>query len=184
MTSIIKKIEFTVSDSSDLVKNTIEYFKQSGFKPVDTTSDRKLKFKRGSLTSNMWTFNPLNWKSDIQIEISGEIVIANFNINTKGQTLTSKEVNLWEIFINNYQNYLTENTFDFKTENEKALNSTKKNSVKLFGWALLGGLIGGIPAGLIAHWTGVNWLAGLGVGIGATVFLMKKIGDDKRSNTV
>lgn len=180
MVSIKKKIEFTASGTSDLTKETIEYFTQSGFTHIQNTGDKKLKFKCGSFASNTWTFNPLKWKSEIDIEISEQEIKANFNINTVGQIPTHKEEKLWDNFIDNYRKYLTDNTFDFKAENKKALSSTKKNSIKFIGWAILGGLIGGIPAGLIAYQTGVDSIVGIGAAAGAMGILMKKINDDKK----
>jgi hypothetical protein len=183
MTVMHKKIEFTVSDNSDLTKGTIEYFKQSDFKYIDNTTDEKLRFKRGSIALNMWTFNPLKWKSEIDIEISGQKIRANFIINATGQIATQDEQKLWDSFIVNYKTYLNDNKFDFKTENKRTLSSTKKNSLKYVGWALLGALIGGIPAGLIAYWTGINSIISIGAASGAIGLLTKKINDEKKKTT-
>ena len=183
MTSINKKIKFTVSYNYDLTDRTIEYYKESGFKHYDT-EDKNLKFGRGSVASNMWTFNPLKWKSEIEIKIAGQKISADFNINATGQIPTQKEEELWDSFIDNYKNYLTDNKFDFKTENDRNLSSTKKNSLKYVGWALLGGLIGGVPAGLIAYWTGINLIVSIGAAGGAIGLLTKKINDDKKKTAL
>ncbi|TGE20016.1 hypothetical protein [Hymenobacter elongatus] len=127
MTAIRKKLEFTVSETIDLNEKTIEYFKKSNFKHIDSNpTDRKIRFERGSIASNMWTFNSLNWKSEIDIEINGQEVKANFNINAAGQIPTNKDEMLWETFIDNYQKYLRDSNFDFLTENTKTLKTTKK----------------------------------------------------------
>ena len=92
MTAIKKTIDFIVSEPTDLREMTIEYFKKSGFKHIDNNlTDKKTTFERGSIASNMWTFNPLNWKSEIDVEINGQEVKANFNINTVGQIPTNKD---------------------------------------------------------------------------------------------
>ncbi|MFC5683721.1 hypothetical protein ACYE2N_01135 [Flavobacterium sp. MAHUQ-51] len=182
MKVIRKKIDFTVLGNPDLINDTIKYFKQSGFRYIDNNTEEKLRFERGSIASNMWTFNPLKWKSEIEIEISGQKIKANFNINTVGQIATQKEEKLWDSFIENYRKHLINNKFDFKTENKKTLKSTKKNSLKYIWWALLGGLIGGVPAGLIAYWTGINSIVSIGSSVGAIGLLTKKINDDKKKS--
>ena len=183
MTEIKKNIKFTTPDNIDLTKKTIEYFMESGFKHIETLG-KNLKFERGSIASNMWTFNPLKWKSDIDVKIIEQEINAHFNINATGQIPTQKEEILWDIFIDNYKNYLTDSKFDFNTKNRKALNATKSNSLKYVGWALLGGIIGGIPAGLIAYWTEINSIASIGAVGGAIGLLTKKINDNKEKSTL
>lgn len=180
-----KTIEFKVSEPTDLKKMTIEYFKKSGFKHEDSnTTGRKIIFARGSIASNMWTFNPLNWKSKIDIEINGQDVKANFNVNTAGQIPTNKDELLWETFIDNYKKYLLDSKFDFLTDNSKTLKKTKSKNLKYIGWAALGGLIGGLPAGFIAYWTGINTIVSIGAAVGAIVLLTKKINEDKKKNAL
>ena len=164
---------------------TIEYFQKSGFNQVDNkTTDNKITFERGSIASNMWTFNPLNWKSTIDIEISGQDVKANFNINAAGQIPTNKDELLWETFNNNYQRYLSDPSYDFLTETSKTLKTTKGKNLKYLGWAALGGLIGGLPAGLLAYWTEIDILVAIGAAGGAVGLMTKKINDDKKKNAL
>lgn len=185
MTAIKKIIEFKISEPTDLKKISIEYFKKSGFKQVDNkTTDNRIKFERGSIASNMWTFNPLNWKSTIDIEINGQDVKANLNINAAGQIPTNKDELLWETFINNYQRYLSDSSFDFLTENSKILKTTKGKYLKYLGWAALGGLIGGLPAGLLAYWTEIDILVAIGAAGGAVGLMTKKINDDKKKKAL
>ncbi len=139
MTAIKKTIEFNASKANDLRTMTIDYFKNSGFKFVKNyTNERKIIFERGAIVSNMWTFNPLKWKSTIYIEIDGQNVKANFNINTAGQIPTNKDELLWETFIDNYKKYLHDPTFDFLAENTQNLKKTKSKNLKYLGWAVLG----------------------------------------------
>ena len=177
-----KKIAFTVNGTYDLKEMTIQYFKKSGFKYKDTLNEGCLRFVRGSIASNMWTFNPLNWKSQIDIEIHEKFVRASFDINTVGQIPTNKEEKLWEIFIENYEKYLHDPNFDFYTENSTSLKLKRSNSLKYLAWAALGGLIGGSIAGPIAYWIGVSSIVPIGAAGGAVALLTKKINDDKRNN--
>ena len=180
MALIIKKLEFTVSQADELNEKTLEYFTKSGFKHiVSNSSETTIRFERGSIASNMWTLNPLKWKSEIDIQINGKEVIANFNINASGQIPTTKELQLWETFIANYQKYVCASNFDFLNENSENLKSTKSNNLKYIGWAFIGALIGGIPSILIAKLTGIDSIASIGAALGAVVFLMIKIDGDK-----
>ena len=184
MAAIRKKIEFTITGNSDPNEKTIEYFRKSGFKHIVNLADRKIRFERGSIASNMWTFNPLNWKSEIDVEIDGQEVKANFNINTAGQIPTNKDEMLWETFMDNYEKYLCDQNFDFLTENSKSLKIKKNKNIKYIGWAALGGLIGGIPAGMIAYWTGIHLIVSIGAAGGAIALMTKKINDDKKKNAL
>jgi hypothetical protein len=185
MTAIKKTIEFRVFEPNDLREMTIEYFKKSGFKHiVSNPTDNKIKFGRGSIASNMWTFNPLNWKSEIDIEFNGQEVKAYLDINAAGQIPTNKDELLWETFINNYQKYLLDSNFDFPTENSKSLKTTKSKNLKYLGWAALGGLIGGIPAGLIAYWAEIDTIVSIGAAGGAIALMTKKINDEKKKNAL
>lgn len=185
MTAIKRTIKFKVSEPTDLKKMTIDYFTKSGFKHIDNVSNnKKIFFQRGSIASNMWTFNPLNWKSEIDIEFNGQEVKANFNINIAGQIPTNKDELLWQAFIDNYEKYLLDSNFDYLTENSKSLKTTKSKNLKYFGWAILGGLIGGIPAGLISYWSGISTIVSIGAAGGAIALLTKKINDDKKKNAL
>ena len=180
MALIIKKLEFTVSESNDLTEKTLEYFTNSGFKHiVSISNDKTIRFERGSIASNMWTLNPLKWKSEIDIEKSENQVKATFNINANGQIPTTKDEELWETFIANYQKYVCDSNFDYLNENSENLKLTKSKNLKYIGWAVIGGLIGGVPAVLIAQLTGINSIVSIGAALGAVVFLIIKINADK-----
>ncbi len=185
MTAIKKVIDFIVSEPTDLKEMTIEYFSKSGFKQIkNNTTDRKIKFERGSVASNMWTFNPLNWKSEIEIEINNQEVKANFNINATGQIPTKEDELLWETFIDNYKKYLNDSNFDFLICNSNTLKTTKNKNLKYLGWASLGAMIGGIPAGLISYWTGINTIVSIGAVGGAIAILSMKINEEKKKNVL
>lgn len=180
MTTIKKTIGFNASDSTDLKKMTIEYFQKNGFKQKNNeNSDTRILFERGSFVSNLWTFDPLKWKSTIEIEIIEEYVKAIFTINTFGQIPQKTDALVWETFIGNYQKYLVESNFDFIFENSKILNTCKRKNLKYIGWAAIGGLIGGLTTGFIAYWTGINSIVSIGAVAGAIALLTKKINEDK-----
>ena len=181
MALIIKKLEFKVSEADELNEKTLEFFTKSGFKEiVSNSSGKTIRFERGSIASNMWTFNPLKWKSKIDVQINGKEVMANFNINASGQIPTTKELQLWETFISNYKKYVCDSNFDYLNENAENLKSTKSKNLQYVGWAVFGGFVGGITAVLIAHLTEINSIISIGAALGAIVFLMIKIDRDKK----
>lgn len=179
MAGIIKELFFVVPLNTAIKEKTTEYFKRSGFKPTKNKKEHTLTFERGSITLNMWTFNPLKWKSETVIEISGQEISARIAVNTTGQIPTQKEEALWDLFLENYKKFLCEEKFDFESDNGKKLHSTKKDSFGYIGWAIIGGFMGGIPAGFIAHYTGINSIAYTGATAGALALLLKKVNDSK-----
>lgn len=110
-----------------LLKRIKNYFLFNGFK-VNKSDDTSIEFKRGSLMLNKITFNPLKWKSQIKIILSKEnIVTSIFEIDTKDQLVTNKEIALWESFIENYKKSIVfEDTFLERNQNE--LYKTMANS--------------------------------------------------------
>lgn len=174
MNVIHKQIKFTASADIKLLEKTIEYFIEYGFKHVESYKDKYIKFQRGSLFLNLWTFNPLKWKSEIIIYIEGSEITADFNINTFGQMLTFKEEKMWAIFIENYQRFLSDKSFDFRTENKNNLKDTKRSSLKYVGWFFLGSLIAAIPVGLLAYWTGNDSFVGVLIILGGMFLAQMK----------
>jgi hypothetical protein len=126
MPFINKNIQFRIEDKTLIEDKIIEYFKESGFKLV-SIQNGKLTFSRGSILTNLFTFNPLKWKSKIGVEIIDKEVKVNANINTIGQTVIDAEDNLWNVFLTNLKFFLTKN-IDYKEINSEVLRSTKKES--------------------------------------------------------
>jgi hypothetical protein len=185
MTRIRKNVEFSILDGVDLYESTIDYFKQSGFECLDVCSEAdELRFIRGSIFLNMFTFNPLKWKSKIDIELHKGNIKAKFEIVTVGQYPTAKDEELWDVFIENYKRYLNDTSFDFLNENSKAIRMIKNKNLNYIGWGILGGIIGSIPSVFIAHWAGIDSIVSVGAVLGAIVFLMMRINQEKKNNTV
>lgn len=180
MNELRKLVQVTVLGTSSLKHSTIEYFTKSGFKQVDTQNITVVRFQRGSLTTNMYAFNPLKWKSDIVVEIEGQELKAAFSINTEGQIPTNRDEELWDEFADNYVRFLQDPRFDFMTANASALKRTKSKNWNYLGWMLLGGLMGGIPGAFIAYLTGIKTIFSVGAVLGAVALLKKKMNDDKR----
>jgi hypothetical protein len=173
MTNLRRNIKFIIENKNNCFERTIEFFAQSGFRLVKK-SEQNLLFTRGSFALNMVTFNPLKWKSAINININDQELNAVFDINATGQIITLKEENLWDSFIDSFRLYMIEG-IDFKKENARAIKATKKDSLKYVGWALIGAIIGGIPGGILAYLTGNSTIVSVGAVAGAMALLTKKI---------
>jgi hypothetical protein len=128
MPLINKNIQFGIEDKTLKEDKIIEYFKESGFKLVSIQNEN-LTFSRGSILTNLFTFNPLKWKSKIGVEIIDKEVKVDANINTIGQTVIDAEDNLWDVFLTNLKFFLT-NNIDYKEINNEVLKSTRKESYK------------------------------------------------------
>lgn len=131
-----KQISFVVNNSVQLQNKVINYFKQSGFKVANTSED-KLRFTHSGSVFDNWKINPLQWGSEITIQLEGKKVIANFSVDTDSHMNTAEQTNVWTVFINNFKLFLTHN-IDFKTENEKAVALVKSSIADYLGWMILG----------------------------------------------
>lgn len=56
--------------------------------------------------------------------------------------------------------------------------------MKYMGWAILGAVVAGVPAGFIAYWTGIDSIASTGAVVGALGLMFYKINQDKEKNGV
>lgn len=159
-------------------QDSLDYFLNQGFKLTRMDTDI-LEFKRGSLTYNMITFNPLKWKSYIKLIIKEHSVIAKFDIDTTHQAVTLEEEKLWETFMANYQETI-QNQKSVAYKNKVALRLTKNSSLKYVGYAILGAAVFGIPAGFIAYLTGFANMVPFAAVSGALVFLSYFISKKKK----
>jgi hypothetical protein len=175
-----RQITFKLDDTNSFAPLTKEYFAGSGFKKISET-ENQITFEKGNALLNMVTFNPLNWKSKVDVILQNNIVVADFDINTFGQLTTPKEEKLWDTFVENYKVSVTDK-LDLASENQKQLIETKQDSLKQVKWALLGALVFGVPCGVLAYFTGVDALAGMGAAFGAIFFMMYKINKEREKN--
>lgn len=139
--------------------------------------------KLGSMMRNLVTFNPLQWKSKIDVEFDAEKVFTSFRIKTSFQVATSKEENLWENFISNYQSTI-ETGKAHVANNQAALLEKKISSLTYILFAVISAVIFGIPAGIIAHKTGIDGLASAGASVGAVAAMSYRIKIDKEKNEI
>ncbi|WP_276483460.1 hypothetical protein [Paraflavitalea pollutisoli] len=179
MITIRRHILFDAA-GDDLLERSVQYFEQSGFKVVDR-QEQGLTIKRGSAALNMCTFNPLKVKSAIRVTIKEGMVTATFEVDTVYQLMSVEDEKLWDLFVDNFKLYLTSD-IDFVSVNERALRATKKGNLKYLGWALLGAVVVGVPAGVIAYLTDIDSIASTGVALGAFGLVMKKMNDERKRN--
>ena len=146
MSNWIKKdIEFETKYSLVECKRlTMEFFQNLGFKnPMEELNS--IHYKRGSEFQNGFVTNPLKWMSKIKLRfnesIDSVIVNGGFDINTKNQLATQKELELWNLLIENFKNSLLEG----KVELTKISERNKKVSRGTLGiviWAIFGAILG------------------------------------------
>ena len=173
------RVQFPIGDDTSSIQATKTFFIKEGFKTVDETNNT-VSFSKGSTLLNMVTFNPLSWKSRIEISVKGNEVLAEFNIDTTFQAVTPKEEKLWDSFIENYRLSLV-NHVDVSQAVSEELNATKKDNLRYVMWACIGAVVGGLPFGVLAHFSGIDMLAPMGAAGGAILFVMMKINRDSRS---
>jgi len=169
-----------IEASAELQQRFITYFEKMGFKIAEQKVEAgKWRFEKGSHWGNAFTFNPLKWKSAVEVEIQAEQLTARFFMNTIHQFPTEHDEHLWDVFVAHFEKYLHQPAFDFKTANAQALKVAKRKNRKYLGWALLGGLLLGIPTGFLAHWLNMPIIASMGAAAGGLALMSKKIKEDR-----
>lgn len=157
-----------------------EYFGEYGFKVIKDTSDH-LVYKRGSILTNFFTFNPLRWKTQVNIAITDNFLNCDFLISTIGQVPTNSEERAWEIFIDNFRRFIIDPGFNFRVENQFQLREAKKGNWTYLKEALLVGVLVAIPMAIIGNILGVDDLAPVGAAIGAGAAIMRRIHKERIS---
>lgn len=137
-----RQIRIVVADSTQLSEQIIDYFNQFDFKLMSNQYG-SLKFRQSSTLLDAWKTNPLKWASEISVSISNNNILANFFVDTDSQMNSKEEKAVWQIFIEDFQNYLTSGT----TNNSKlisAISESKRSRISYIGWTVLGALFGGL----------------------------------------
>lgn len=139
MDSISKSIIFQVNEESRVVERAITYFNDFGFK-CTKRSDQLISFSKGSILKNLLAFNPLEWKSNIDLEVNDKEVRIDLKINTFGQIVLKEEEVLWDLFIDNFKLFIIDGKEynKIKIINEKIRDVKKESYNFLEGW-IIGG---------------------------------------------
>lgn len=102
-------------------------------------------------------------------------------IDSTFQTVTKQEETVWESFIANFNEKIKSGKLSTK-ETIEAIESNKKSIKGYIMFAILGGIIIGIPSGIIAYLTGDDSIMSIGVTSGSIGFLFWKIEKEKSKN--
>jgi hypothetical protein len=178
-----RQIKIIVSDTAQVTGRAIDFFKQFDFKLTDNKNGI-LKFKQNSSLLDTWKPNPLKWGAEIFVSVADDKVLANFCVDTDAQMKTKEEEAVWQTFIDNFENYLTNG----KTSNEKLssiISDNKKSRLTYLSWAIMGALVGGLLAFLYNKLTGNNsTLSIFLIPVFATLFLGWRINSVKTKNAL
>ncbi|MGB0869135.1 MAG: hypothetical protein ACPGSD_06035 [Flavobacteriales bacterium] len=167
-------LDIDIKSKPKAIQLTKQYFELQGFN-IKVINDSHLEITKGSIFTNMYTFQPLNWKSNLFINIGEEKIELKGNVITTYQMVNANEILVWDKFLLDYKNSIHSNTI--KLENlSKSKKLNKKNIPKVILSALLGALIFGCLGGAIAYYTGINgqYLVSSGSTLGALIFMSKQ----------
>lgn len=169
-----------IEASAELQQRFITYFEKMGFKIAEQKVEAgKWRFEKGSHWGNAFTFNPLKWKSAVEIELQAQQLTARFYMHTTNQFPSVNDEQLWDAFVAHFEKYLHQPAFDFKTANAQALKIAQRKNRKYLIWGIFGGLLIGIPAGFLAHWLNMPIIASIGAASGGLALMSKKIKEDR-----
>lgn len=169
-----KQINFFVSDNNQLTKKIIDYFAQFGFKLIEQNNEH-IKFKQDSSLFDAWKANPLKWGSEVTVFIKGDNIVTDFDIDSEAQLNTLEEEIVWNTFIENFQNYMSNgNVLNDKINS--AIIENRKKRIRYIIWAILGAFAGVLINFIYNKLTNSNSIICLFlIPIMATTFLAWKI---------
>lgn len=125
------------------------YLKTNGFTLV-SEDETTLIYTRGSYLYNLIAFNPLTWKSRIEINLHEQRVETYFNISTFGHLVSSQEKELWKTFIQNLEDYI-KTGINLNIDNKINVTKTTRDSWNHIIWAGIFTALLGLPLYLIAQ---------------------------------
>lgn len=178
-----RQIQIIVTDASNLEERVIDYFKQAGFILSDNNKGI-LRFKQNSTLLDAWKTNPLKWGSEIILTIIDNKVLASFYVDTNAQMKTKEEESVWQTFINNFENYLTNGKASNDNLKSKILEN-KKSRLTYIVWTFFGALIGGLLGFLFNKLVGGNSsISIISIPVFATLLLGWRINYVKTKNAL
>lgn len=163
-----------IRDSSMAESLCKEYFSEYGYRVFKETDDH-LVFTRGSLLSNFFTFNPLKWKTQVNVVLTEDSLNCDFLISTIGQVPTKSEEQSWEVFIDNLRRFITESSFDHRSKNKTQVRKAKKSGVYIIKEGLLTGVLTAIPLAIIGSFFGAEAIVPIGAAIAAGSAMVRRI---------
>ncbi len=177
-----KKINFTITDKTQLTERIIEYFTKSGFTFVKTNDDT-LKFIHSSSLFDTWTTNPLKWGSEIIVSINDNSVTADFCVDTDSQMNSSEEENVWNNFIVNFKSFMTDKT-ELRSLNNNIIKNVQKSRLLYIGWTVVGAFLGGFVGLYFSNLTGSKTIGYFTIPVMAALFLKQSINYKKHKNAL
>lgn len=117
----------------------IRYFRDYGFKLKHESENKYLFFKKRTLLEG-WKMNPLNWESEVRVEIVEENLKITYKV--EGLYITPLAFSrLYHTFLNKFENYIIKND-DYKIDNTTIIKKAKKELYMYYGFMLLTILLG------------------------------------------
>jgi uncharacterized membrane protein YraQ (UPF0718 family) len=175
-------LKFDAGSDLQLQEKVIDYFDRSGFKLVRQTAN-SLKFKYSSLMLDTWVFNPLKWRSEIEVATNRQTIEATFFIDTSAQIVTAEVKEAWKVFIDYFKQYIVDGT-DFKNVTTEAVKRARQSIQKTIAWTVVGIAAGGVIGAYLDRMTGSTFLTYIGLILGANYFLTGKLVANRRKKAL
>lgn len=151
-----REIEFEVNDFENVREAISSYFELYNFKKF-RVEEQCLMFKKNEKFLSSWSFNPLKWYSFITVKlIDSKKIQTTFSLSTTHLINGLKELEIWNIFIINFKNYLINNKNYSENELNKAIKKSKLNGAFFFATILFIGLLAGLLKYFITHFSGYS----------------------------
>lgn len=139
-----KEIDLAFTNTTLLAEKVMGFFNHFDFVLISNRNG-SLKFKRCSTALDAWKTNPLKWGSEITVSISENNLSARFLVETGAQMNTKEEKRVWQIFIENFEVYLTTGLLN-SANLISAIEESKRSRMSYIAWAVSGAFVGGLVA--------------------------------------
>lgn len=122
---ILKIIEFIEADTNQRIYERSEAFLLNAGYEIKEKTEGKILFKQQSGVLRFWTFNPLDWSNEIELLTAGDKITVKFKISDSSYMKTYEGEQIWEGFIDDFENYTNGKTHSFFDQNKMKVDSNK-----------------------------------------------------------
>lgn len=161
--------EFSVENIPDLENKLRTYFEYYDFKFSEEGESGKYYFYKKGTILDGWKFNPLNWESDINVEITeAKKTVIHYEVKGNGQISAAAFHFMFEDFLKNFEQYVIEGA-DFKQRNAQQVKIARKKLGKYFAFVISGTILGFLVGFIFTKLTGNRIFGTAGIILGTLI---------------
>ena len=134
-----KELRIKIEKSKNTLEKTKIYFENYNYKFRENGNNEYVFFKKFSFLQG-WTFNPLNWESEVIVNIFEDEILLKYSNYGNAHITPFAFQSLFDNFFKNLELYLTK-SISFQLENKNEINKAKQKVLYSFLLIIIGTLI-------------------------------------------